>query len=399
MKSAKPTKLGSATVVLLAVASAGLGCESILGLTPGKGLCEGVTCPAKDACHLPGTCDEGTGQCSSPVAMDTTPCNDGDACTTGDACQGGVCTGAPKACAPPKACYTTSTCDPKTGQCSASVAMDQGPCDDGDPCTTGDACQSGACMPGTPETCTLQMPCHEHGAGTCDPKSGCSYPSLPDGTPCDDGSECTSDDTCQQGNCTGAPVTEGSLCGFGDSCTMTGTCTKGACAGGKIESDGTACTDGTVCTSNDTCKGGVCNPGADHSWARWDLKAAPPAPRYETTATVVFDQLTHLTWERNPPATDITWDGAKDHCTNLSFPGYAKGWRLPTRIELASIVDYTRFAPAIDTGFFVGQAAHYWTSSPRPDLPDQFWEVSFVHGYVGTDTHTSSVNLRVRCVR
>ena len=395
----------SAVVLSLSIASAGFGCESLLGLTLGKGLCEGVTCPAKDACHLPGTCDADTGQCSSPVAMDTTPCDDGNACTTGDACQGGACTGAPKACAPPSACHTASTCDPKTGQCSASVAVNQGPCDDGDPCTTGDACQGGACVPGAPKTCAAQDGCHL--AGVCDKATGtCLTPSAPDDTICAEANDCSIGGKCKGGTCVLVPIAgaEGYPCNLGYTnlgytCTQAGTCTDGKCAGGAVLEDGATCNDGSVCTLVDKCMSGVCNPSVDHTWARWDLKAAPPSPRYVKTATVVFDQVTHLTWERVPPTADIAWDAADAHCTKLDIPGYPKRWRLPTRIELASIVDYGRSSPAIDTGFFVGQAAHYWTSSPRPDLTDQFWTVSFVHGYVGTDVRTAFNNLRVRCVR
>jgi Protein of unknown function (DUF1566) len=450
-------KLGRAAALMLsfATASAGLGCESILGLTPGKGLCDGITCPAKDACHLPGTCDEGTGKCSSPVAQDKTPCNDGNPCTTGDACQGGACVpGSPKTCAPPGPCHTASTCDPKTGQCGVPVALNQGPCDDGDACTTGDACQDGACVPGSPKTCAPPAPCHTAStcdpktgqcgvpvalnqgpcddgnpcttgdtcqggacapgapetcapkgpcrtAGTCDPKSGCSYTDRKDGTVCDDGSECTTGDACQGGECTGAHTTNGSRCGFGDSCTMAGTCINGACVGSKTANDGAACDDGTVCTSNDTCKGGICSPSTDRSLALWDLASTYPSPRYEATDNVVYDRLTHLTWQRVAPVETYAVDKAADYCKSLTLPGYPKGWRLPKRIELTSIVDYTRESPAIDSGYFQGQslADRFWSSSPAVGLSpsDQWWWISFSTGYIGANT-TATPN-RVRCVR
>lgn len=51
-------------------------------------------------------------------------------------------------------------------------------------------------------TCSASGPCH--GVGTCDPATGlCSNPILPNGTPCDDGTTCTTADTCQAGICTG----------------------------------------------------------------------------------------------------------------------------------------------------------------------------------------------------
>lgn len=58
-------------------------------------LCSNVTCTASDACHVAGTCDPLTGQCSNPPAPNGTPCNDSNVCTTSDNCQNGTCTGTP----------------------------------------------------------------------------------------------------------------------------------------------------------------------------------------------------------------------------------------------------------------------------------------------------------------
>lgn len=58
-------------------------------------LCAGVVCAPLDACHIAGTCNPSTGQCSHPVAPNGTACNDGDACTHPDTCQDGVCAGTP----------------------------------------------------------------------------------------------------------------------------------------------------------------------------------------------------------------------------------------------------------------------------------------------------------------
>jgi len=55
-------------------------------------LCANVVCEASDQCHVAGTCDPATGECSDPAADDGTACDDGNACTA-DACLAGVCTG------------------------------------------------------------------------------------------------------------------------------------------------------------------------------------------------------------------------------------------------------------------------------------------------------------------
>ena len=61
-------------------------------------------------------------------------------------------------------------------------------------------------------------------------------------------------------------------------------------------------------------------------------------------------------------ATDLNWQGALQYCRNLTLAG--KSWRLPSVNELKSIVDYSKYNPAINTAFFPNtQADHYWSSS------------------------------------
>ncbi|MFY1824521.1 LamG-like jellyroll fold domain-containing protein [Myxococcus fulvus] len=60
-------------------------------------LCAGVVCAPLDACHVAGTCNPLTGQCSNPAAPDGTECSDGNACTQPDTCQEGVCISGPPA--------------------------------------------------------------------------------------------------------------------------------------------------------------------------------------------------------------------------------------------------------------------------------------------------------------
>jgi hypothetical protein len=70
---------------------------------------DGISCAARDQCHLPGTCDPQTGTGSSLPAPDGTPCDDGVACTAPDTCTAGVC-GGPQdldACLDDFLCYKT----------------------------------------------------------------------------------------------------------------------------------------------------------------------------------------------------------------------------------------------------------------------------------------------------
>jgi hypothetical protein len=84
--------------------------------------------------------------CTNPAKADGTPCTDGNACTQTDTCQGGACSGAnPVVCTALDQCHDAGTCDSGTGICSTPVKPDASPCDDGDACTVGDACAAGAC--------------------------------------------------------------------------------------------------------------------------------------------------------------------------------------------------------------------------------------------------------------
>ena len=61
-----------------------------------------LTCTALDQCHVAGTCDSQTGNCSNPSASNGTSCNDGNVCTTQDVCLNGVCNGGPHVPPPPE---------------------------------------------------------------------------------------------------------------------------------------------------------------------------------------------------------------------------------------------------------------------------------------------------------
>jgi enediyne biosynthesis protein E4 len=75
-------------------------------------------------------------------------------------------------------------------------------CDDGDACTQIDECRGGRCVGAMPRQCAKPGQCRL--AGTCEAATGeCVYPPVPNGRACDDGSECTARDRCQDGQCRG----------------------------------------------------------------------------------------------------------------------------------------------------------------------------------------------------
>jgi hypothetical protein len=169
-----------------------------------------VECTSNDDCDDDNQCTNdicSNGVCTHSVNTGGS-CDDGNACTLDDTCTAeGTCEGgSQKGCPTPDQCHLLGTCDPSTGDCSNPPAENGTSCSDSNACTGPDTCQDGVCTPGTATVCTALDQCHN--AGTCDPATGnCDNPAKPDGTVCTDGNQCTGPDTCQGGICTpGDPV-------------------------------------------------------------------------------------------------------------------------------------------------------------------------------------------------
>jgi hypothetical protein len=130
--------------------------------------------PAANQCDAAEHCT-GTGEnCPSDTALpDTTPCEDGNPCTTGDTCWGfGCIAGPPVACTPLDTCHVAGVCDPETGTCSNPAAPDGTPCNDGTVCTQNDSCWGEHCMPGEPLPCDDGDACTED---SCEALWGCKF--------------------------------------------------------------------------------------------------------------------------------------------------------------------------------------------------------------------------------
>ena len=79
----------------------------------------------------------------------------------------------------------------------------------------------------------------------------------------------------------------------------------------------------------------------------------------------VTDTETGLMWQQDESGA-MTWEEALNYCEDLDLAGY-EDWRLPNRNELQSIVDYTRFNPAMDRTAFPGaMSSGYWSSTTIP---------------------------------
>jgi hypothetical protein len=144
-------------------------------------------------------------------------------------------------------------------------------------------------------------------------------------------------------------------------------------------------------------------PPAGVAWARWPmpnprLPGLPNPQSYDTTVpNAVVDRITGLMWQRNVPNKFLTFREAQRKCDGMSLGGHTD-WRLPSRIELVSILDTTHIQPSIDGVAFPSTPIDwFWTSSRAADDPNSAWYVYFYFGYPKTDEIGSQFS--VRCVR
>ena len=109
---------------------------------------------------------------------------------------------------------------------------------------------------------------------------------------------------------------------------------------------------------------GGCTFQENHT-LRWD-QVLLPAQRFVVLLAfkleAVRDNETGLVWEKSPQTINRTWTEAREVCARSDIGG-RKGWRLPSVIELASLLDPS--VPAFDP--------------PGPSLPPG-------HPFTGTNT-------------
>ena len=175
------------------------------------------------------------------------PCDDGDLCTMGENCDLGDCTGGgPVNCNDGDVC-TDDLCQPEVG---CTHELNNAPCSDGNACTENDQCGGGICSPGGLLDCDDENVCT---ADSCDSVAGCEY--APADGDCEDGNQCTVNDTCGDSQCQpGDPE----VCNDGNGCTDDSCAPQSGCV---FVPNNDGCSDGNACTDGDTCEGGACVSG------------------------------------------------------------------------------------------------------------------------------------------
>ena len=108
-------------------------------------------------------------------------------------------------------------------------------------------------------------------------------------------------------------------------------------------------------------------------------------------ATIV-DTVTGLTWTADVVG-PMNWDGAESHCEDLSDP--AGDWRLPTRFELMTLVDFGGDgAFVVDGALFesIGDTTHIWSAGIVATASDRAWSLETTSGRLVQRSVSSSAH-------
>lgn len=116
---------------------------------------------------------------------------------------------------------------------------------------------------------------------------------------------------------------------------------------------------------------------------------------YDTSAgdNTVLDEVTHLRWQQTF-ASGLTWFQAKTHCQQLELAGIE--WRLPTTVELKTLVDYGASSPAINSTAFPDTPSDWFWASEAHNATNASWVIYFLDGFVEYTAQTNEYS--VRCV-
>ena len=140
----------------------------------------------------------------------------------------------------------------------------------------------------------------------------------------------------------------------------------------------------------------------------------------KTDDSGLHDKDDRYNWYNTDPATNGGFDGYADddgaichgydssdsatYCNTQAFAARvnavglcgAYDWRLPSKEELRSIVDYSRYNPSIDTDYFPNTVlSWFWSSSPNASNSYYAWYVYFSYGYDGLNSRNSSRSVRL----
>ena len=162
----------------------------------------------------------------------------------------GTCVGAEDCAALTDACNTGACIN---GMCGTLPSSDGAACEDGKQCTQNDTCYQGKCVGGALKSCASSNPCM---VGICDVASdSCKEQPGNDGAFCNLQNSCIQQAKCLSGVCQPSQMTD---CSFLNSDCADGVCDPNVGCKAIPKADGSACNDFKFCTVNDQCVQGAC---------------------------------------------------------------------------------------------------------------------------------------------
>jgi hypothetical protein len=136
----------------------------------------------------------------------------------------------------------------------------------------------------------------------------------------------------------------------------------------------------------------------------WD-KNLPSSSRYTVLAAfnnqAVRDNNTGLVWEQTPDTATMNWATAQAHCAKRNTGG-TQGWRLPSAIEVRSLLDYSLPAPFVPASVFSIQSGYFWSGTSQvSDTTTRAWQGDFLDnlGQTVILTNLKTSTIGAWCVR
>jgi hypothetical protein len=134
--------------------------------------------------------------------------------------------------------------------------------------------------------------------------------------------------------------------------------------------------------------------------AGWNLQDSDFQPNTQSmskTADEVTDNHTGLVWQLGDDSNNYTYAQAGPHCASFTSTEASTGWRLPSVVELMTLINSGIYLPSINPYFNQAQSTNYWTSTPTASTNMLSWTVKFDYGEV--IPYLQDTQLPVRCVR
>lgn len=167
---------------------------------------------------------------------------------------------------------------------------------------------------------------------------------------------------------------------------------------------------GNICTGQDTCynaSSSITCPASpsgtddEYNFFGQDVQYVNKctAQSFSSLSDVIVDNNTGLTWAKSPSSSEYTWDNRATPCNYLNGTNYGEksNWRVPTPLELLTIVDNSTYNPATSSNFGVSAGHDLWTDNAFEGNSSYAWSFS-PYGGDSYPKYAKTSTLKVLCV-